>query len=68
MRLSLDETFSGFGPTENLKAKGATRVGLIEVADLAKHEIVAALNPINLPSLRKFLQGCLEMNPDDATR
>jgi hypothetical protein len=63
----LDETFSGFGPMKNLKAKVTTRAGKLKVADLAKDEIVAVLNPTHFPSFRQLLQGCLEMNPDDTT-
>ena len=55
--MMLDETiqFSGADPMENLKAKVSTLPCNITVADLAKHEIVAALNPIYIPSPRLFI-------------
>jgi hypothetical protein len=67
--MNLDETlqFSGVAPMDNLKAKVSTRFSNLRVADLAQHEIVAALNPINIPSPRKLFESCIEMNPD-ATR
>jgi hypothetical protein len=56
--MMLDEAiqFSGADPMENLKAKVSTLPCNITVADLAKHEIVAALNPIHVPSPRLFIQ------------
>jgi hypothetical protein len=51
----------------NLKAKISTRPRSRRVADLAKHEIAAALNPIDLASLRQLFQFCIAVNPD-ATR
>jgi hypothetical protein len=52
---------------DNLKAKISTRYRNREVADLAKHEIAAALNPVDLPHPRQFFQFRIAMNPD-ATR
>jgi hypothetical protein len=51
---------------DNPKAKIRTRFRNRKVTDLAKHEIAAALNPINLPSPRQFFQLCIAMNPDAA--
>jgi hypothetical protein len=59
--------FSGTDPMHNLKAKVSTRIRNHRVADLAKHEIAAALNPIDIPSPRQFIQFFIAMNPD-ATR
>jgi hypothetical protein len=56
--------FPGFGPMHDLKTKVNALIRCLKVADLAKHEIVLALNPINLPSPRPFFPSRLEMNPD----
>ena len=65
----MDQTlqFSGVAPMDNLKAKIRTEFCELKVADLAKHEIVAALNPINLPSPWRFSPSFIEMN-SHATR
>jgi hypothetical protein len=49
---------------DNLKAKVGTCFRNRRVADLAKHEVAAALNPIDLPSPRKFFQILIATNPD----
>jgi hypothetical protein len=49
-----------------LKAKIHARFGYRGVADLAKHDIAAALNPANLPSPRKVFQLGIAMNSDAA--
>jgi len=62
----LNETvqFTRVAPIDNLQAKISTRFCNLRVADLAKHKIVAALNPKDLPSPRQFIQSGIEMNPD----
>jgi hypothetical protein len=66
--LVLDETlqFPGFAPMDNLKAKVSARARNLSVADLAKHNIVAALNPIYLAGPGQFLQLRCYVNPDAA--
>jgi len=61
----LNETlqFTRVAPIDNLQ-EISTRFCNLRVADLAKHEIVAALNPKDLPSPRQFIQSGIEMNPD----
>jgi hypothetical protein len=56
--------FSSIAPMDNLKAKIRTRFPDRRIADLAKHDIAAALNPTNLPSPRQFFQLGVAMNPD----
>ncbi len=51
----------------NLKAKISTCFRNCGVADLAKHDIAAALNPIDLSNPRQFFQLSIVMNPN-ATR
>jgi hypothetical protein len=58
--------FSGIPPVDNLKAKICTPFPNRRVADLAKYDISAALNPTNLPSPRQFFQLGIAMNPDAA--
>jgi hypothetical protein len=58
--------FSGIAPVDNLKAKICTRFPNRRVANLAKHDISAALNPTNLPSSWQFFQLGIAMDPDAA--
>ena len=65
-QLILDQTiqFSSGAPMNNMKAKMSTGCRTTRVADLTKHEIVAALNPIYVPSPWQFFHLCADMNPD----
>jgi hypothetical protein len=58
--------FSRVAPLDNLKAKISTRFRNRRVADLAKYDISAALNPTNLASPRQFFELGIAMNPDAA--
>ena len=64
--MTLDQTiqFSGGRPINNLQANLSTRRGNTGVADLAKHEIVAALDAKYLTRPRQFLHLSTDMNPD----
>jgi hypothetical protein len=59
--------FAGTDPMHNLEAKVSPRIRDHRVANLAKHEIAAALNSIDIPSPRRLTQFFIAMNPD-ATR
>jgi hypothetical protein len=58
--------FSSVAPMDNLKAKISTHFRNRKVADLAKHDISAALNPTNLTSPQQCFQLGIAMNPDAA--
>lgn len=65
-RIVLDQTsqFSGVAPMDNLEAKGYAHLFNLCVADFAKHEIIAPLNPKYLPNPRQLFELCADMNPD----
>jgi hypothetical protein len=67
MLLNQPLQFSGVASMHNLEPQIGSRVRNLGVAHLAKHEIVAALHPVDLAGSGQVLQVLLKMNSNAAS-